>query len=324
MVHHFDSISLQKNVTHFVLDAVVLEITIYLSVLFTLTLINMENDDFLDSICTGHFLPLYLCELLEKLAEGNRHQFPIKKVFIAHKLLMLLWILTRSFIGSESNLSLLKTEARANCALDSKNQLCKVSPKEFSFHEMLMLNRYPSYCTSNWNNAHRVPLDDIQKKQFAKYFDQQVTDPMSLQSQLDASRHSVIVPPISSNSSEGLPLPLQEAYDMHQKYYYVPSAEGLHDKSFQGSANPSLSKKAVRMSIFIEYLHEEFSNHLSMLVRLLFYLNISPNVQTEPPLKSFDPLDEIDKKRHQEIVTNIISWLIVLYMKAGKRYRIDF
>jgi hypothetical protein len=50
MVHHFDYLITQKATPHFVLDAVILEITIYLTLLFLMTLCNMDNDVYLDAI----------------------------------------------------------------------------------------------------------------------------------------------------------------------------------------------------------------------------------------------------------------------------------
>jgi hypothetical protein len=267
----------------------------------------------IDQVSDSPFLPLYVCEILEKLAEGNRQHFPIKK------LLMLHWILTKSLVGTDEHLKAIKVEVRENWGVGSKDPVCKVNPQEKNFHEMLMLYRYPSYCSPSWRSGHLLPLEQSEKKFFERYYDSVNQESYTLQASLDLSRHSVVVPPISNSTSVGLPKPLMESYRLHDQSFYVPSVVCRPSRDFQGSKTAGASKKFIRMARFMELLHEELQNHLAMLVRLLFYLNITghPNEVT-----SIDPLDELDKHRHKEILTNLISELLLMYLKAAKRYRI--
>jgi hypothetical protein len=183
---------------------------------------------------------------------------------------------------------------------------------------MLMLYRYPSYCSPSWQTGHRLPLDQSQRKFFERYYESANNESYSLQASLDLSRHSVVIPPVSEVSSLGLPKPLIESYNLHEKYLYIPSVACRPSRDFQGSNTPGSSKQFTRMARFVELLHEELQGHLAMLVRLLFYLNITGNSNE---VASMDPLDDLDTIRHKEILTNLIAALLLMYTQAAKRYR---
>ena len=66
-------------------------------------------------------------------------------------------------------------------------------------------------------------------------------------------------------------------------------------------------------------MRSDFSSHMALLVRLLFYLNISNNSADGFNLSE---LEYADLVRHKEIMTNAVTRLMVLYFKFTKRYRI--
>lgn len=75
-------------------------------------------------------------------------------------------------------------------------------------------------------------------------------------------------------------------------------------------------------------MREDIVNHMGILVRLLFYLNIAlPSNDQNDEFKSNTAynqileLDLLDQSRHKDIVTHAITKTILLYLKAAKRYR---
>ena len=65
-------------------------------------------------------------------------------------------------------------------------------------------------------------------------------------------------------------------------------------------------------------MRADFSGHFALLVRLLFYLNISNNSADGFNLSELEYSDLI---RHKEIMTNAVVKLLLLYFKFTKRYR---
>ena len=176
-----------------------------------------------------------------------------------------------------------------------------------------MLYRFPSYCPKNSAKTLQ-PFTDTFKAYYYHFYDNlpESEDVNQVQSKLDLCRNNVLIPPISGDDGPDIPMFMKEGLELHEKYLHLRNDESvvLEPKNNLTSLN--------QIYLFIDSMRPDFPNHLALLVRLLFYLNISNN-----PSDSFNlsELEYSDLARHKEIMTNAVVLLILLYFKFSKRYR---
>jgi hypothetical protein len=100
-----------------------------------------------------------------------------------------------------------------------------------------------------------------------------------------------------------------------------------------GSRLPSKNRLLRRTRQLYEQLFPSLSVQITMLVRLLFYLNVSSsatvadngdsaiNLNSLSPAEKVKELTRRDGSRHKEIITKSISLLLLTIVKVAKRYR---
>lgn len=125
-------------------------------------------------------------------------------------------------------------------------------------------------------------------------------------------------------------------YGIKEQNYFATSSHVS-----RGSARPMLNQQVspqlFRIRKLYQELHPRLSNYITMLVRLLFYLNVSASSSFDHAavienlakdwnsLSSTEKLAEIGKRdalRHKEIITMAISRLLIFITKAAKRFHI--
>ena len=97
------------------------------------------------------------------------------------------------------------------------------------------------------------------------------------------------------------------------------------------------SPRMIQIRQFYDALYPRLSSHITMLVRLLFYLNVSTasafdhaavnesldkDINTLSPSERLIEIGKRDTLRHKEIITNAISQLVLYTIKAAKRYNV--
>jgi hypothetical protein len=239
-------------------------------------------------------------------------------------------------------------------------------------YRYLILNRYPCYsfpdpCIPGYSAL--APRPSIDK--YCKSLYQLATpdSTWSVHAQLEASRYAVFDPPAPLLDTEvGIqyPLSLIEASDAFLKYQ-TPSTSCLqlamekrlkdldenlvnllgnefsikeqnYDSKNETSGNlVEMSPQLRRTRKLYQELYPRLSNHITMLVRLLFYLNVSSASSFDNSsvietlsldwgsLSAVEKNVEIGKRdglRHKEIITLAISQIIVFISKAAKRFHI--
>jgi hypothetical protein len=242
----------------------------------------------------------------------------------------------------------------------------KASLQEYSDHRNLILHRYPGYYLPDVDLGDiSLPLPSLQlERQLSQFYtpNNPLDSSFSVQSHLEASRYAVFDPPLDEKEDSGsftdveLPISLLEAEELFQKYLWescayiqVENAKRHAKKieiwSFLKDVNcpipdilvPEPLETNVNGLPEINQLYTVLENNLpqyiTMLVRLLFYLNVSPNSDATSNSRTLNNLytlsdieraEEIvnrDAVRHKEIITHYISQILLDITKAAKRHR---
>ncbi|KAH6566533.1 hypothetical protein BASA60_009467, partial [Batrachochytrium salamandrivorans] len=108
-----------------------------------MVLVNMRDPEFVEELSNlSPYLPQFLFKILAQLAEGNRQHYPVKK------LLLLLWKILMTIVGSDADLAAKKSEARKLYNLppvDPTAQFVKSVPQEYHNYHLILSHRYPGY-----------------------------------------------------------------------------------------------------------------------------------------------------------------------------------
>ncbi|KAI8916839.1 hypothetical protein BC831DRAFT_486512 [Entophlyctis helioformis] len=348
----FDNLAKLASLTaedQLALDLNILETTAYLSTMYLIVVSNMDNPDFVTEIATTDpYLPVFLFQILSQLAEGNRQHYPVKKVsplMTTHsktaasasdhdimQLLLLLWKL----IPSRTTVQYLKS-----------------TPQDYQNYFILLSHRYPGYYLPE-------PLEHL-PGQVAHFYDPPPTPiPAYAGYQLQ---------PLASGI-DTLPRAVHEAVNLYRDKLYVSAAavqmvaekdsmmrqasQEMH-AGLNGQAAPTqLSPGLERYRDLYSSLHANMGSYLSMLVRLLYYLNIgmaadagaangrpstgghgsgnghepaTPVVTTQDirgmgAEERMNTLERLDSNRHREVLTHAISGLVLALLKASKCYNV--
>ncbi|KAI8898100.1 hypothetical protein BC833DRAFT_620614 [Globomyces pollinis-pini] len=361
MVSFFDSFEKLEDIeksTQLIIDAVILETTICLCLLYMMVTFNSNDPAFVKMLASeSPYLPSFLFQTLVKLAEGNRHMFPVKKVIndysLTLKLLLLVWRVLDALVGNEKTIANAKQETRNKAGLSSKQKsYTSTSPQEYLHHHTILSYRYPSYFLPDLHQTIPgyvpgmcVPLSNNSKRLLYQYYNPIVGQlDNALQAHLEISRHSVIVHPNSFSNQYGIPISIQESIDVHMKNLHIAASSLQLAKERQISQqkcfyNEDKSTDMPLHTLYIKQFYETMSIELpqiiTMLIRLLFYLNISAtgesNASDFSKLENLTGLSEDQRKiefekleniKHRESVTHVVSCLILLILIVSKRYHI--
>jgi hypothetical protein len=220
MIHHFVTIEIKPNMEHIdlVLDSILLEITIYQTILYMLIISNTNSEEVLTQIeSESPFLPTYLSAMLSKLADGNRQYFPIKK----H--ILLLMKVNMVFVGSNKELLMLKNQCRLlqNFQTDA-GLLVKSSEYEYKLHQLMLLHKYPTLDLSDKRIDFDVKIETSDYDQYSNYYLNPMASAQNLtiQNQLEIAKYKAMIPPCYNVPFPWVPLPLKESNDMFKKYLY--------------------------------------------------------------------------------------------------------
>ncbi|KAJ3323856.1 Factor arrest protein 11 [Boothiomyces sp. JEL0866] len=318
MVHHFEQLEQQTKIsteTQVIIDAIVLETTIYLSLMYMMIVAN-KND------------PAFVIAVVIYVITGNAMEQELQK-----------------------------KESWEFEKLPRKEYPIKTTPQDYYNHYLILMNRYPSYYIAD--PALDVPsyqpgmLDNVPStfnKSFANIY--QMTDPAlenNISAQLEAARNGVVIHPLSEGTSDVPPFIL-ESVELHKKYLYTSpgqiqiARERRLREQFHSSLempidlspiDPRKYPKLNRAKELYEFLLPDLPQNITMLVRLLFYLNVASgldnvSIEQNSPEKmaSLSPeerileLDRIDNFRHKEIVTFVISSILIMLLKSAKKFHI--
>ncbi|KAJ3253529.1 Factor arrest protein 11 [Boothiomyces macroporosus] len=355
MVHHFEQLEQQTKIsaeTQVIIDAIVLETTIYLSLMYMMIVANKNDPAFAVAVANElPYIPTFLFHTLVKLAEVNRQRFPVKK------LLLVLWKVISVITGNSMEQELQKSESWAFEKLPRKDYPIKTTPQDYYNHYLTLMNRYPSYYIPD--PALDVPnyqpgmLDNVPStlhKSLANIY--QLADPAlenNIAAQLEAARNGVVIHPLLESTCDNPPF-IVESIELHKKYLYTTpgqiqiARERRFKEQFHASLeaplelfqlNPRKYPKLSRAKELYESLLPDLPQNITMLVRLLFYLNVATGVEnisieqiSSEKLNALSPeermleLDRIDNFRHKEIVTFVISSILIILLKSAKKYHI--
>ncbi|KAJ3336864.1 Factor arrest protein 11, partial [Kappamyces sp. JEL0680] len=169
--------------------------------------------------------------------------------------------------------------------------------------------------------------------------------------------YSVFNPPFSASATTQIPDAILQGDAIAQKYFY-PSAAPLQlemektlklldtklgaqfGSSIGSEKNHTKPKSTVSSSPVLartrklyEDLFPTLGSHITMLVRLLFYLNVSSaatssesgegsaaSFESLSPAERLKEVGKRDASRHKEIITRTISHLLLNLVKVAKRY----
>lgn len=293
--------------------------------------------------------------------------------FNSVKLVVLLGRSISLIVGDYKNLDTLKEHSRptlfeSKSTLNSKSApgVVKVSLQEYSDNRCLLMYRYPSYYLSDPGVLLPPPAKHLDKlySQFYTFTPDQ-GDTFSVQAHLEASRYAIFEPPCGATYEEidsdkvdeiATPISLKERDDIFKKYLWETKSlkemeleEELksRERIWQSIDPPFVDDETDATHFIPEPLSEDMRRihqlnssieislpvYITMLVRLLFYLNVSSSTETYTNDHGHDNMDifaEHDKKaeiskrdtvRHKEIITNYISQILLDLVKAAKRHR---
>ncbi|KAJ3122944.1 Factor arrest protein 11, partial [Nowakowskiella sp. JEL0407] len=314
------------------------ESTVYLSLLFLVVACGEEGlvERELDFVAED--LIVLLFGLVGKLADGNRKHYPVKK------LLLTLWRVFSSAIGSFSYLRTLKNGARLQSglpAIDYSSEYLKSTPQDLHNFSLLCSIRYPGYILPD-------PLYTIYQKTNIQYpILSRLIDPNAIPNSV---RRYMVLPNSLQPITGDIPLSIKEQSEMVQKYLYVSLANVqiateryIHEENVapeniqfrQGSVGDKEKQRLERIERVYARLLPNMASYVSMLVRLLYYVNLgnnSPqNTPSEPqsvfenanvaemsPEQRLEFLDKVDLNRHKEVVTKAVAAILLSLLKAFK------
>ncbi|KAJ3268445.1 Factor arrest protein 11 [Terramyces sp. JEL0728] len=337
MVHHFELLEQQPKIspeTQVIIDAIVLETTIYLSLMYMMIVANKDDQKFVVAV-----------------AEVNRQRFPVKK------LLLVLWKVIQVITGNVMEQELQKNESWAVENLPRKEFPIKAAPQDYFNHYLILENRYPTYYIPD--PALDIPnyqpgmLDNVPialQKSLANIY--QLAEPAmenNISAQFEAARNGVVIHPILETDADVPPF-IKESVELHKKYLYtspglVQTARERRMKDQYHSSlevpidtapiDPRKYPRLTRAKDLYESLFLDLPQNITMLVRLLFYLNVASTLDFSPIDQStvdrlahlaseekIIELDRIDNFRHKEIVTFVISSIFIMLLKSAKKYHI--
>ncbi|KAL5033660.1 hypothetical protein BDV3_003333 [Batrachochytrium dendrobatidis] len=367
----FETISKQQVITtetQLTLDLNILEATTYLSIMYSIVLINMRDPAFINEISNlDPYIPQFLFKILAQLAEGNRQHYPVKK------LLLLLWKILMTIVGSDADLATMTIEARKLNGIvpaDSSLYYIKSTPQDYQNYHTIASHRYPAYylpdAVHHLSNVTYSMIDSPSENVF------QTVSPFYDYTELCPS-HEYQLQPLIFKSETTMPNPMLEAVGAFKKYNYVsvgamqiareievlnqsglpalnsventvyPTArvDGHCPRTYSESRSkkPTPTSGLSRLEKLFSNLQENLPRYMSMLVRLMYYLNLASNESSPkgfgldevPSTAQIDaiPLNDrtvvlewLDSVRHRETVTLAICSSMLLLLRGFKRYHV--
>ncbi|KAJ3417602.1 hypothetical protein HDV05_000059 [Chytridiales sp. JEL 0842] len=353
------------------LDVANAETSIYLSLAYLVVDVNLDNWLLVSELCAHRGKPdaddttegsakppfaVYLFDLVASLAEGNRKNYPVKK------LLLLLWKVLLATIGSADKLEKLKIAARKRESLPqiSKDSYLKATPQDLENFHNIMLQRFPAYT---------IPDASIVSPNGLNLADPDL--PCNSRKTINPNMITSTLQPFYPSSlkagTSSLPTPIRETIDLLKRYMYISTGNvqmarervnierwekmvmGQYDvKEKKGVKKDILETHEVEsldecdelLSRVENFLAAKLAVNIGMLVRLLYYVNIGHpsnnqgeaqiptlidiyGISTES-LNAMDPakrrlvLDRLDVQRHKEAVTKAVGAILVILLKAFK------
>ncbi|KAH6577328.1 hypothetical protein BASA60_004069 [Batrachochytrium salamandrivorans] len=309
-----------------------------------MVLVNMRDPEFVEELSNlSPYLPQFLFKILAQLAEGNRQHYPVKK------LLLLLWKILMTIVGSDADLAAKKSEARKLYNLppvDPTAQFVKSVPQEYHNYHLILSHRYPGYflpdarthlpnVTQNMVNCSSTYV----RKTIAQLYD--ITSP-SYPFQMCQLQPLLFGPGLT------VPEPISQAIDVFGQHMYVSTAAVQISLEMDLSANPtshsdhaselgnlglatpvtstpglpryehrriqtgapSMTPGLDRMRKLFENLQDNLPKYMNMFVRLMYYLNLASN-ELPPPGFSLDspPSSAQLNEMDPEVRTVVLEWL---------------
>jgi hypothetical protein len=293
-------------------------------------------------------MPPYLFQLLEKLSDGSVSQYPVRKVFFKNLILSQLALVISKIIslivGDDQSLENLKKEhGGITRTSDGGPHFVKTSVQDYSDYRHLIRHRYPSYYFPEpVLGSVRLPIPQKQLDQvYSKFYEWAPVDlnRESIQNYLEAARYSVFEPPLEDKQFEP-PVSIVEADSTYQKYLWgivyhdqMEKAKAHVDAKYEYGDLADKNARFRRIKRLYTTLGPTMAGHMSMLIRLLFYLNVSPSsdvysndhgrddIHLFPEHEKLAEILRRDGVRHKEIITNAISQIILDLLKSSKRFR---
>ena len=321
-------------------DANLLEFTLYLCIMFNV-LVSHTSDELalvLDDLRPN--LATYLLDVLGRIAEYNQANYPLKK------LLMLIELVLRTIMGPDDHLAAFKNKQRLVFGLPSvdynKDHL-RCTPQDYLNQFVVLSHRYPSCVlpepTSLTNNNIHLfgNLSESCRMQIQPFYNNPLKHDSSSHGSFPAQPVLYQSLYLSADSSV-LPKPMVETLNTFQKHCYVSlgAMQVAHERARQsGSHTQDNSFTPSRYEKLYRSLVKKLPVYISMLVRLIYYLNLVSSVGLNSASESvvsseqlhrmdrnafFETRKRLDAIRHCEVSTAAIVQIIVTLLRASKAY----
>ncbi|KAI8907355.1 hypothetical protein EDD86DRAFT_209376 [Gorgonomyces haynaldii] len=279
-------------------DAIRLETTRLLSILYMLFL---TQDPRMRSFVSDSepFLPLYLFQVFNDVATGSRQHFPVKKLVLLLEHVVALCV----------------------CCKDKQEVSLKAELNTYEQYFAIMSHRYPAYCLPEPSQHLQVSPRILQgvSKQVQEYLIKSHNGPGPMEWKPFATVHPFV-------QDRLLPIAFEESVDIFKKHSYIPEhvhqlAQERHllkQTTVYCQPKPDIQIRTLN-DRFVMSLMPHLSNFGSMLMKLLYYLNLA--AQTESQVNS--PLAEkLEFNMYRQIVTRSISHILVMLLKATKAHHL--